>query len=151
MIDPGLFGYHESRRCSRDTYPESCITKYTNNNSKINVSYFLCADIKTSNRRRRHPSQRSSRGPSPTTETRVLTRVLMDVLMDVLMVLTDVLTDVLTVTSNRKQQRRSRRSSRGPSRTTETRRTSPRTSTSLSWTACAGWREASRSYIQIDR
>jgi len=22
-------GYHESRRCSRDTYPESCITKYT--------------------------------------------------------------------------------------------------------------------------
>ena len=23
-------GYHESRRCSRDTYPESYITKYTN-------------------------------------------------------------------------------------------------------------------------
>jgi len=22
-------GYHESRRCSRETYPESCITKYT--------------------------------------------------------------------------------------------------------------------------
>ena len=22
-------GYHESRRCFRDTYPESCITKYT--------------------------------------------------------------------------------------------------------------------------
>ena len=22
-------GYHESRRCSRDTYPESYITKYT--------------------------------------------------------------------------------------------------------------------------
>ena len=22
-------GYHESRRCSRDTYPESCTTKYT--------------------------------------------------------------------------------------------------------------------------
>ena len=22
-------GYHERRRCSRDTYPESCITKYT--------------------------------------------------------------------------------------------------------------------------
>ena len=22
-------GYHESRRCSRDTYPESCIAKYT--------------------------------------------------------------------------------------------------------------------------
>ena len=25
-LDPG---YHKSRRCSRDTYPESCITKYT--------------------------------------------------------------------------------------------------------------------------
>ena len=23
-------GYHESKRCSRDTYPESYITKYTN-------------------------------------------------------------------------------------------------------------------------
>ena len=22
-------GYHEGRRCSRDTYPESCITKYS--------------------------------------------------------------------------------------------------------------------------
>ena len=22
-------GYHESRRCSRDTYPESCITQFT--------------------------------------------------------------------------------------------------------------------------
>ena len=28
---PGMIGegYHESRRCSRDTYPETCITKYT--------------------------------------------------------------------------------------------------------------------------
>jgi hypothetical protein len=25
----GWEGYHESRRCSRDTYPESYITKYT--------------------------------------------------------------------------------------------------------------------------
>ena len=25
----GWEGYHESRRCKRDTYPESCITKYT--------------------------------------------------------------------------------------------------------------------------
>ena len=30
LINPGLWeGYHERRRCSRDTYPESCITKYT--------------------------------------------------------------------------------------------------------------------------
>jgi len=29
MIDSGWEGYHESRRCSRDTYPESDITKYT--------------------------------------------------------------------------------------------------------------------------
>jgi len=35
VIDSGLVGstdwegYHESRRCSRDTYPESYITKYT--------------------------------------------------------------------------------------------------------------------------
>ena len=35
MIDSGLVGstdwegYHESRRCSRDTYPESYITEYT--------------------------------------------------------------------------------------------------------------------------
>ena len=29
MIDSGWEGYHESRRCSRDTYPESYITKYT--------------------------------------------------------------------------------------------------------------------------
>jgi len=33
VIDPGLAGslggYHDSRRCSRDTYPESYITKYT--------------------------------------------------------------------------------------------------------------------------
>ena len=29
VIDSGLEGYHESRRCSRDTYPESYITKYT--------------------------------------------------------------------------------------------------------------------------
>jgi len=36
VIDAGLVGstdlwegYHESRRCSRDTYPESYITKYT--------------------------------------------------------------------------------------------------------------------------
>jgi hypothetical protein len=27
--EPLWEGYHESRRCSRDTYPESCITKYT--------------------------------------------------------------------------------------------------------------------------
>ena len=26
----GLLGYRESGRCSRDTYPESCITMYTN-------------------------------------------------------------------------------------------------------------------------
>ena len=29
-------GYHESRRCSRDTYPESCITKYTGIRRKNN-------------------------------------------------------------------------------------------------------------------
>ena len=30
VIDSWLWkGYRESRRCSRDTYPESCITKYT--------------------------------------------------------------------------------------------------------------------------
>ena len=29
LIDSGLVGYRESRRCSRDTYPESYITKYT--------------------------------------------------------------------------------------------------------------------------
>ena len=31
VIDSGcLEGYHESRRCSRDTFPESYITKYEN-------------------------------------------------------------------------------------------------------------------------
>ena len=29
MIDSGLAWLNESRRCSRDTYPESYITKYT--------------------------------------------------------------------------------------------------------------------------
>ena len=29
VIDPALEGYHESRKFSRDTYPESYITKYT--------------------------------------------------------------------------------------------------------------------------
>ena len=29
VIDSGLRVYHESRRCSRGTYPETCITKYT--------------------------------------------------------------------------------------------------------------------------
>ena len=29
LIDSGWEGYHDSRRCSRDTYPESYITKYT--------------------------------------------------------------------------------------------------------------------------
>ena len=29
MIDSGLVGYHESRRCSRDTYPESYVTQCT--------------------------------------------------------------------------------------------------------------------------
>ena len=29
LVGPFSKGYHESRRCSRDTYPESCITKYT--------------------------------------------------------------------------------------------------------------------------
>ena len=28
-LTPAWEGYHESRRCSRDTYPESYITKYT--------------------------------------------------------------------------------------------------------------------------
>ena len=29
LVGPLLEGYHESRRCSKDTYPESYITKYT--------------------------------------------------------------------------------------------------------------------------
>jgi len=39
VIDSGLVGstgegHHERRRCSRDTYPESCITKFTSIRSK---------------------------------------------------------------------------------------------------------------------
>ena len=35
VIDSGWKGYHESRRCSRDTYPESYTTKYPSIRRKI--------------------------------------------------------------------------------------------------------------------
>ena len=38
-------GCHESRRCSRDTYPESCITKYTSIRRK--TVYYTCRDLTT--------------------------------------------------------------------------------------------------------
>ena len=44
LIDSGLWeGHHEGRRCWRDTYSESYITKYTS----MRRSYHVCLDWKT--------------------------------------------------------------------------------------------------------
>ena len=38
-------GYHESERCSRDTYPESSITKYTNIRRKDEPTSHVLAGV----------------------------------------------------------------------------------------------------------
>ena len=39
-------GYHESRRCSRDTFPESCFTKYTSRRRKILTDLLVRANFR---------------------------------------------------------------------------------------------------------
>jgi len=39
-------GYHESRRCSRDTYPESYITKYTSIRRETDGQDFCVLQVK---------------------------------------------------------------------------------------------------------
>ena len=66
MIDSGLVGplwerYYESRRCSRDTFQESCITKYTG------IKRLVLRGENGGDRLREgyHESRRCSRGTYP--------------------------------------------------------------------------------------
>ena len=43
LVGPLWEGYRESRRCSRDTYPESYITKYTSVRRIHDVCYVVSA------------------------------------------------------------------------------------------------------------